>query len=287
MELTQAKKQRTEPVRGCTASNFMDAVYEGNKSEIIRIAEGMKDVDDDLNNNINDWEYYNGSYNTLLTRVLGRCCGLNRKDDKNIIRLALVSLLTFCNQLNLNQWDSNGNTPISSAISYAVQHSMDDSYRLQILLNTPRRDSIFTKLNVNHRVPKYGDNPINLCILFNSFHCFKILLSHPDIDVNMRSNSGDTPLIRSFREECCYTEKFVLLLLRHPKVNVNLTDNENKSAFRLALEHKTNKDTKIISAFAEHPFLNMTAEEERLYNEWLGVEESDQSEDEDKDKGEE
>ena len=60
----------------------------------------------------------------------------------------------------------------------------------------------------------------------------ELLLARPDIQVNIQSEDGYTPLIHSLLEN---KHSIVQLLLAHPGIDVNLRDNEGETALHVAI----------------------------------------------------
>ena len=93
---------------------------------------------------------------------------------------------------SINIKDNDGSTPLHVACGYS-------QYELTIEWNQ--------------------DNNINN---YSYEKMVEQLLQHPDIDVNCRDNSGETPLHKAIIGRNCSHRQ----LLNHPSINVNYNNNE-------------------------------------------------------------
>jgi ankyrin repeat protein len=93
--------------------------------------------------------------------------------------------------------------------------------RLKLLLQTG--------LNVNKEL--YSTTLLTTSIGFYILNILKFLLSLPNIDVNYQSKDIYSPLVFSVKTN---NLEAVKLLIKHPDINVNLVDEEGKTALYFA-----------------------------------------------------
>ena len=89
-------------------------------------------------------------------------------------------------------------------------------------------------LNVNSRVKwrmDRGGFPLHIASISGHVEVVKLLLAHPDINVNLKNSAGETPILRGCRERCV---SVVLLLLKDPRVDITLDDNHGRTPLWLA-----------------------------------------------------
>lgn len=79
----------------------------------------------------------------------------------------------------------------------------------------------------------------------------RLLVNHPDIDVNSEDNNGDTPLILAARKMQPHDmlEKIMRILLSHPNINVNCKNKAGRTALSYAEE---NGNVTIIQMLKSH-----------------------------------
>ena len=157
-----------------------------------------------------------------------------------------------------------------SPLHYAV--SEDKSEILKLLINHPVLKDI---ININIKNSN-GESPLNVGCSLGSLESVKLLLQHPDIDINSKDKSLATPLY------CCvyfYLHddpsqnhyKIAKLLLQQSDIDVNIKDIEGYTPLYLAILLSRNK---MIELLLTHPDTDVNAKhkeyksclEEAIYN---------------------
>ena len=106
----------------------------------------------------------------------------------------------------------------------------------QALLQAPSGFNINT-----HAIGGYDRTAFNNTCAYGKPKCAQFLRTHPDVDVNVRTNlsGGETPLISA----CWWNQlSIVKMLLADPRVNASLTDNHNCTALWTAISQYRHKD---------------------------------------------
>jgi ankyrin repeat protein len=95
----------------------------------------------------------------------------------------------------------------------------DDLEKLKKLISQGVTNNILNNKRIN------GDTPLLISYKLENYRCFKFLLEHPLIDVNVKDRQGYALL-----HLACRDRKFEIieLLLNHPNINVNIQDGDNK-----------------------------------------------------------
>lgn len=86
-----------------------------------------------------------------------------------------------------------------------------------------------------------GHNALMLAILTDgdaNIKTIKMLLKHPDIDVNAQDENGNTALNLAI---LCKCPMIVQVLIQHPNVDLNVENNDHKTALTLATDKNTVK----------------------------------------------
>ena len=139
--------------------------------------------------------------------------------EKGNLQLVRELIDEFGDQLDINKGDKDGFTPLS----IAVQQGYLDLVKLLLSVNTIR---------VNQRVRKGREAlsaPLYLaCANFTETNkavntgIIQALLNHPEVDVNLPNQQGETPL---FAAALCCTLGVVKMLCRHEAIDLNKADN--------------------------------------------------------------
>jgi hypothetical protein len=128
--------------------------------------------------------------------------------------------------------------------------------------------NIFCKLLQSNRINvniinNYGDSALIIAVKYlntnmwfhyntrkygpkSSIHAIRKLLQHPNIDVNIRNNSGNTALIESFKNQkdlnfnrTVYNCNATYELIKHPNINVNLTNFQSQTPLMIAFKYSS------------------------------------------------
>jgi ankyrin repeat protein len=108
--------------------------------------------------------------------------------------------------------------------STALQHICRSNFRLERMEYLVRYPGI--RINVRNYD---GMTTLHRACQEYGYHVIKLLLQHPDIDVNTRDNEFEMPLHKIFERTPFPVEavlRIVELLINHPTSSVNLTKNE-------------------------------------------------------------
>ena len=83
------------------------------------------------------------------------------------------------------------------------------------------------EINVSWTNPdNYQWTPLHAASRYGHVEVVKLLLAHPNINVNLKSSSGQTPLSKGCQ---CGQVSVVGVLLKDPRVDVTLDDNSERS----------------------------------------------------------
>ena len=99
-------------------------------------------------------------------------------------------------------------------------------------------------INPNERILSTGATPLHIAIAKKYIHIVKLLLEHPDIQVNLKNNNDFPPLMLDDRFD------IIKLLLEHSDIQVNLKANNEITKLMIAAAHD-NLD--IIEFLLAHP----------------------------------
>ena len=126
----------------------------------------------------------------------------------------IAKLIIQQNKTNINEQGNWEETALSTAILY---HNNEIA---KLLINDKR-------VNVNTKDFLGDNNTLLKTISRGNLEIFKILIEHPDIDINMQSSTGTTPLILA-----CYYGliDFVKLLVIKPIIKINAKDINGNTA---------------------------------------------------------
>jgi ankyrin repeat protein len=96
----------------------------------------------------------------------------------------------------------------------------------------------------------------------------KMLLEHPKIDVNLQNKNGWTALmIASRTSNTDSTEKTVKMLLEHPNIDVNLQKKDSWSALMIASRYSNTDSTeKTVKILLEHPNIDVNLRNNNNYS---------------------
>ena len=114
--------------------------------------------------------------------------------------------------LNANYFDENADTNVYNEVLIQLIQNNDVS-GLSRAIRNPNYD-------VNYDEDVF--TPLEIAINNNFIDIVRLLLEHPNIDVNMGSIGETTPLMQASMKDRL---KIVELLLEHPNINVHATDN--------------------------------------------------------------
>jgi len=99
----------------------------------------------------------------------------------------------------------------------------------------------------------YLFTPLHLACFYSNIDIIKLLLSYPDINVNIQDNNGNTPLHLPCSDELVNIN-VVELLLAHPDIDVNIQDKyENTPLYKACYNNNIN----IIRLLLAHPNINV------------------------------
>jgi ankyrin repeat protein len=136
----------------------------------------------------------------------------------------------------------------------------------------------FSEINVNIAEEKQGFTPLWNTCRYNNIDSLKILLNHPEIDINKTTNNNISPLhiacsigntecvkllinikgidvnkidkrgITALGAACwCGHTECVKLLLKHPDIDINIKDNDNMTPLMCAQRNNREEIIKILS----------------------------------------
>ena len=91
--------------------------------------------------------------------------------------------------------------------------------------------------NVN--IKRYGENPLHIACENNNIEIVKLLLQHPNIDVNAKENyTGNTCLHTASAKKSI---RLVELLLEKPNIDVNIQNQDGDTPLLLASQMRSNE----------------------------------------------
>jgi ankyrin repeat protein len=103
----------------------------------------------------------------------------------------------------------------------------------------------------------YGFTALTLAAMNSNVNIVKLLLEHPNIDVNIRDVDGWTVLMRVCKYNTYSNIEIVKLLLKHPNIDVNIQDVDGWTALIVAVDNNIQSNIEIIKLLLEHPDINV------------------------------
>ena len=82
----------------------------------------------------------------------------------------------------------------------------------------------------------------------------KLLLAHPDIDVNIQDTKGSTPLHRACQSNYIEIAK---LLLSRPEIDINSQDKDGENALTIVTKYDINININLVKLLLTHPKIEM------------------------------
>ncbi|MBQ6516000.1 ankyrin repeat domain-containing protein [bacterium] len=102
---------------------------------------------------------------------------------------------------------------------------------------------------------KKGNYPLTHCSYNGLTSIVELLITHPDIDVNIKDKDGDTPLNNATLKA---QRDVVKQLIEHPETNVNMKNKNGQTALMLAIKGGLNQTAETI---LKHPDVDIYAED--------------------------
>jgi len=142
-----------------------------------------------------------------------------------------------------------------SPLHYAV--SEDKSEIVELLMYHPVLKGI---ININIK-NSHGESPLSVGCSLGNLESVKLLLQHPDIDVNLQDNSLSAPLYSSvynYLEDDPYQSHYKIaeLLLQNPNIDINIKDNLGYTPLYLSIYLSRHEMTELLLT---HPDTDVNA----------------------------
>jgi ankyrin repeat protein len=144
---------------------------------------------------------------------------------------AAAKLLIGCEELDVNQRDQFGKTPLYWAVK------VNNPEIVKLLL---ARDDINVKQTNNN-----GITPLHWAVTNKNLEIIKLLLAREDININQTNQSGSTPLHWALQDD---NLEVVKLFLGHKHINVNQGDEFSKTPLHWAINTNNAEIVKLLLA---------------------------------------
>jgi ankyrin repeat protein len=93
---------------------------------------------------------------------------------------------------------------------------------------------------------KHNWTPLHIACLNHQLANVKLLLSHPDININIKNKDGQTPLDKVCEHESEKSLKIIKLLLQRPELNINIKDELGNTTLHYCYYNNVPNITKLL-----------------------------------------
>ncbi len=166
---------------------------------------------------------------SIIKLLLSYNANPNLSDDNNFnslfyaIKSKNIEIINLIiNKINnINEINKNGDT----YLNYAINQNFNDCIDLLIKHNI--------NINIQNYVNEYA--AIHICILNNNLEILQLLLNDKNININLQTNIGNTPLHLAIFNN---NSKIINLLINQPNINFNLWNINSEIPLHILLKNK-------------------------------------------------
>ena len=152
------------------------------------------------------------------------------------------------------------------------------TYKKYDLMENAINYGLFDKIDINKCMIYYDNHHTrthNILMfacrysnIISSNKIVKILLEHPNVDVNLQDKEGWTALMMASNSNINSTRETIKILLEHPNIDINLQNRNGMSALMMAshCSYTYNDPTeKTLKMLLEHPNINVNLQDRYCY----------------------